>query len=49
VRAGDLVFGEIIKIGQHKSIQLAQGRASQAYPGDLVVLACGDRYAPDQF
>lgn len=48
-RAGDLVLGEIIKIGQHKSIQLAEGRASQTYPGDLVVLACGDRYAPDQF
>lgn len=47
--AGDLVLAQITKIGQHKSIQLAQGRVSQTYPGDLVVAACGDRYAPDQF
>ena len=47
--SGDLVLGEITRLGQHKKIQLASGRASEAYLGDLVVLACGDRYAPDQF
>lgn len=46
---GDLVLCEIIEIGQHKNIQLADRRVSTSYPGDLVVLALGDRYAPDQF
>lgn len=47
--AGDLVLGQISRIGQHKNIQLTSGRNSQSYVGDYVVLACGDRYAPDQF
>lgn len=47
--SGDLVLGRVERIGSHKKIQLAQGRASELYVGDLVVLACGDRYAPDQF
>ena len=46
---GDLVLCEIIAIGQHKNIQLADRRMSTSYPGDLVVLVLGDRYAPDQF
>ena len=46
---GDLILGEIIEIGHHKKIQLASGRASTSYVGDKVVLALGDRYAPDQF
>ncbi|WP_282606117.1 hypothetical protein [Pelagibius sp. Alg239-R121] len=47
--SGDLVLGRVERIGSHKKIQLAKGRASELYVGDLVVLACGDRYAPDQF
>lgn len=47
--SGDLVLAEVTEIGQHQKIQLAEGRFSALYPGDLVVLACGDRYAPDQF
>lgn len=46
---GDLILCEIAKIGHHKNIQLADRRASASYPGDLVVLCLGDRYAPDQF
>lgn len=49
VMPGDLVLCEIIEIGQHKNIQLADRRNSASFPGDLVVLALGDRYAPDQF
>lgn len=49
VRAGDLILCEILEVGQHKKIQLADRRVSESYPGDLVVLALGDRYAPDQF
>ncbi|NIA72424.1 DUF1611 domain-containing protein [Pelagibius litoralis] len=47
--SGDLVLGRVESIGSHKKIQLAEGRASELYVGDLVVLACGARYAPDQF
>ncbi len=47
--AGDVVLGEISSIGQHKKIQLAEGRYALSYPGDTVVMVCGDRYAPDQF
>ncbi len=46
---GDLILGRVAEIGQHRNIQLTTGRRSALYPGDLVVLACGARYAPDQF
>ena len=46
---GDLILCEITQVGQHAKLQLASGRASVSYPGDLVVLCLGDRYAPDQF
>ncbi len=48
-QAGDLLLCSIAEIGQHKKIQLADRRNSASYPGDLVVLCLGDRYAPDQF
>lgn len=48
-KAGDLILCEIAEIGHHKKIQLAERRVSVSYPGDLVVLCLGDRYAPDQF
>lgn len=48
-KAGDLLLCEILEIGQHRKLQLAERRASQNYPGDYVVLCLGDRYAPDQF
>lgn len=47
--AGDLLLCEVTGIGQHKKVQLADRRTSQLFPGDLVVLCLGDRYAPDQF
>jgi len=48
-RPGDLVLGRVASIGSHRRIQLREGRPSELYPGDLVVLCCGARYAPDQF
>ncbi len=48
-RPGDLLLARVEQIGQHKRVQLAQGRHSALYAGDLVVLACGARYASDQF
>lgn len=47
--AGDLVLCQILEVGQHKNVQLSDRRNSAIYPGDLVVLALGARYAPDQF
>jgi len=48
-RSGDLVLARVNAVGQHKNLQLSTGRMAQLYPGDHVVAACGDRYAPDQF
>ncbi|MFE8101463.1 DUF1611 domain-containing protein [Brenneria goodwinii] len=47
--AGQLILGRVVSIGQHQRIQLVVGRHATLYPGDLVVLPCGARYAPDQF
>ncbi len=49
VRPGDLIIGRIITVSQHQRIQLPTGRPSTLYPGDLIVMPCGARYAPDQF
>ncbi len=49
LRAGDLMLCEVASLGQHKKIQQENQRVSVMYPGDLVVLCLGDRYAPDQF
>lgn len=46
---GDLILGRIMHIGKHKGIQLTSGRRSELFIGDLVVLPCAARYAPDQF
>ncbi len=42
-------LAHVAELGQHKRVQLTSGRPSFIYPGDAVVLACGARYAPDQF
>jgi len=49
VVSGDLVLARVETLGSHKRLQLECGRPSQLYPGDLIVAACADRYAPDQF
>jgi len=46
---GDLILGRVMTIGKHAGIQLASGRRSELFTGDLVVLPCAARYAPDQF
>lgn len=48
-RAGDLILAQVEHLGQHRRVQLTSGRPSLIYPGDMVVMACGARYAPDQF
>lgn len=48
-QSGDLVLAEVTRIGNHRRVQLADGRHSALYRGDRIVLACADRFAPDQF
>lgn len=46
---GDLVLARVEEIGQHTRIERPDGRKAILYPGDELLLACGARYAPDQF
>ncbi|WP_417607693.1 hypothetical protein [Primorskyibacter flagellatus] len=48
-KPGDLILAHVEKLGQHQRVQLPSGRPSLIFPGDAVVMACGARYAPDQF
>ncbi|MEM9974675.1 MAG: DUF1611 domain-containing protein [Pseudomonadota bacterium] len=48
-RSGDLVLAEVQEIGSHRRLQRSDGRFSALYPRDRIVLACGDRFAEDQF
>lgn len=47
--AGQLVLARVVSIGQHARVELANGRRAQLYVGENVILAYGNRYAPDQF
>lgn len=47
--AGDLVLARVELVGHHEKLQLADGRRSQLFVGDEIVLAYGNRYAPNQF
>ena len=46
---GDLVLARVIQLGQHKRIELVDGRRAMMFPGDHIVVCYGNRYAPDQF
>lgn len=48
-RAGDVVLAEIEGLGQHKRLEDPHGRRATMHAGDRIVVAYGDRYAPDQF
>lgn len=48
-KAGDLVLARVLEIGQHKTVELPTSRKATLFRGDEVVLAYGNRYAPDQF
>ena len=49
LKSGDLVVACVKEIGQHTRIELPNGRRATLHVGDEVLLACGARYAPDQF
>ena len=47
--AGDVVLARIETLGHHKRLHTVSGGRKNLFVGDLVVLAYGDRYAPNQF
>jgi len=48
-QAGSLVLATIESFGQHTRLHLPDGRSRHLFLGDAVVLAYGNRYAPEQF
>lgn len=44
---GDVVYGQISRIGQHSSLENASGRIHTVHDGTKAVFAFGNRYAPD--
>lgn len=47
--AGDLVAGQVLRLGKHTVIEGRESRRAALFPGDVVVGAYGHRYATDQF
>jgi hypothetical protein len=47
--AGDVVLARVHRLGQHGGIQRPDGRRASLFEGDEILVAYGDRYAPDQF
>lgn len=47
--AGDVVLARVDRIGQHQRIERPDGRRAVLVEGDEILVACGARYAPDQF
>jgi hypothetical protein len=48
-QVGDLVLARVDAIGHHGALHLVNGRQRQLFPGVEVVVAYGNRYAPNQF
>ena len=48
-RVGDLVYGEIVRIGQHSSLENVSGRIHMIHDGTKAIFVFGNRYAPDYF
>jgi len=46
---GDVIYGEVDRIGQHQSIENKNGRIHKIYSGDRLIFAFGNRYAPDYY
>ncbi len=47
--AGDVILARVISLGQHRRIENIHGRRGDLYVGDEIIVAYGNRYAPDQF
>nr|WP_319383692.1 hypothetical protein [uncultured Roseibium sp.] len=48
-KPGDIVLARVQALGSHKRIELPNGRKASLREGDEIVLAFGNRYAPDQY
>ena len=48
-QVGDVVMARVVALGQHKHLQLINGRRSRMFHDDIVIVAYGNRYAPDQY
>src|SRR6185295_15351355 len=46
---GDLLLARVDAIGFHGNLQLPDGRRKRLFVGDEIVVAFGNRYAPNQF
>lgn len=47
--AGDAVLARVIEIGKHTRLEGPTSRRQLMFPGQEILLAYGNRYAPDQF
>lgn len=48
-RPGDVVLARVVEIGHHKKLEGPQSRRQTLFVGDEILVAYGNRYAPDQF
>lgn len=48
-RAGDVVLARVTEIGKHKRLEGPGSRRQLLFLGQEILVAYGDRYAPDQF
>lgn len=46
---GDLILARIDRLGQHKRLELPDGRRAHLFINDEIIISYGNRYAPDQF
>jgi hypothetical protein len=46
---GDLVLARVEQLGQHQHLESGAGRRAKLWTGDEIIVAYGNRYAPDQF
>ncbi|GAA1893220.1 hypothetical protein GCM10009715_43420 [Paeniglutamicibacter psychrophenolicus] len=48
-RSGDLVMARVSRLGNHRRIELPDGRKAGLNVGDNIIVCYADRYAPDQY
>lgn len=48
-KVGDLVLAKVVKLGSHLRLESPESRRQSMFVGDEIVVAYGNRYAPDQF
>ncbi len=48
-QAGDVVIARVVELGKHTKLQSVHSRRQRMFPGQQIMVAYGNRYAPDQF